>query len=121
MGLLSSGAADDLVKATDIAYDMVTRFGMDEELGCVALESRRPQMLEAVAGQMQPSRQLSEATQQRIDEAVRAIVMSGFERATRILDRNRVLLDRGARDLLEYETLDESAIRVFAAEVQRDG
>jgi cell division protease FtsH len=118
-GVLSSGAADDLAKATDIAHDMVTRYGMDDDLGYVALEVRNLQMLEPATGLPAQVRPVSESTLQRIDTAVRGIVMAGFDRATRILTDNRELLERGARALLDQETLDEDAIRALAADLRR--
>ncbi len=117
-GVLSSGAADDLAKATDIAHDMVTRYGMDEDLGYVALETPRQQTLEVATGMPVATRPVSEATRQRIDSAIRDIVMAGFTRATQILVDNREVLERGARVLLEQETLDEPAIRALAAELR---
>lgn len=56
----------------------------------------------------------SEQTQQRIDAAIRAIVMPGFEQAAAILSINRAVLERGARVLLDKEMLDETAIRARA-------
>jgi cell division protease FtsH len=118
-GLLSTGAADDLAKATDIAHDMVTRYGMDEDLGYVAFEPQRQQMLELPAGLLPSGAQTSQETQRRIDEAIRGIVMGGFARATAILSANREVLERGARALLMQETLDENAIRALANDLRR--
>ena len=115
--VLSTGAADDLAKATDIARDMVTRYGMDEALGYVAFEPQRQQMLDLPAGLMPHQSQASQATLQRIDDAIRGIVMGGFERATVILAANREVLERGARALLAQETLDEAAIRGLAKDL----
>jgi cell division protease FtsH len=121
-GVLSTGAADDLAKATDIARDMVIRYGMDENLGYVAFEPKRQQMLDVPADLMQPhSPPVSEHTQRRIDDAIRGIVMSGFSHASAILGANRSVLEQGARALLEKETLDEAAIRALGAELHRDG
>ena len=64
--------------------------------------------------------QASESTQKRIDEAIRGIVMAGFEQATATLSVNRNVLERGARALLESETLDEKAIRDLAKDLKRD-
>ena len=109
-GELSTGAADDLARATDIARDMITRFGMDEGLGYIAFEAQRPRFLDtpelAHGGCW-----VAESTQARIDQAIRDIVMGVFERAYRILDINRAVLERCARELLARETLDESDIR----------
>ncbi|MDO8251777.1 MAG: ATP-dependent zinc metalloprotease FtsH [Rhodoferax sp.] len=118
-GLLSTGAADDLAKATDIAHDMVTRYGMDEDLGYVAFEPQRQQMIELPAGLLPSGAQTSQETQRRIDEAIRGIVMGGFARATAILSANREVLERGARALLVQETLDENAIRALANDLRR--
>jgi cell division protease FtsH len=118
-GQLSTGAADDLAKATDIARDMVTRYGMDEGLGYIAFEPQRSQMLDVPAGMLPGGSSVSEDTRRRIDSAIRAIVMGGFDRAASILGANRDLLERGARALLEKETLDESALRSLSAELRR--
>ena len=119
-GWLSTGAADDLAKATGMARDMVMRYGMDEDLGYVAFESPRSALTELPAGLLPPESPVSQATQQRIDEAIRALVMAGFERATALLKRNRAVLDRGAQALLAQETLDEAAIRALARDLQGD-
>jgi len=117
-GHLSTGAADDLAKVTDIARDMVTRYGMVEDLGYVAYEPQRTRFLD-VPMYPQGGCVTSQDTQQRIDDAVRSIVMGAFERATAILARNRAVLERCARELLARETLDEAAIRELTADLQR--
>jgi cell division protease FtsH len=116
-GQLSTGAADDLAKVTDIARDMVTRFGMVEELGYVAYEAQRPRFLE-VPGMTQGGWQVGDETQRRIDEAVRGIVMGAFERTIELLARNRDVLERCARELLAHETLDEGAIRELTRDLK---
>lgn len=109
-GELSTGAADDLARATDIARDMITRFGMDEGMGYIAFEAQRPRFLDTPELAHGGCR-VAESTQARIDQAIRDIVMGVFERAYRILDINRAVLERCARELLARETLDESDIR----------
>ena len=109
-GELSTGAADDLARATDIARDMITRFGMDEGLGYIAFEAQRPRFLDTPELAHGGCR-VAESPQARIDQAIRDIVMGVFERAYRILDINRAVLERCARELLARETLDESDIR----------
>lgn len=119
-GLLSTGAADDLAKASDIARDMVTRYGMDEDLGFVAFEpQRQQQMLDLPPGLASHGAPVSQKTQRNIDAAIRSIVMDGFERATVILSANRELLARGAHALLDKETLDEAAIRDLTKDLRR--
>jgi cell division protease FtsH len=118
-GHLSTGAADDLAKVTDIARDMVLRYGMVEELGYVAYEPPQPRFLD-VPGAAQPGGcPVSPATQQRIDEAVRGIVMGAFERTTELLGQHRALLERCAHELLAKETLDEAALRELTGELRQ--
>jgi cell division protease FtsH len=117
---LSTGAADDLAKATDIARDMVTRYGMDEALGYVAYETQRPRFLD-VPGYAAPGPSVSPQTQQHIDTAVRGIVMDAFDGATEILAQHRDVLDRTARELLVRETLDEAALMELTAGVRPAG
>jgi cell division protease FtsH len=117
-GKLSTGAADDLAKATDIARDMVTRYGMDEDLGYVAYEAPRPRFLD-VPEMFGGGNRVSESTQTRIDETIRSLVMGVFERATAILEQNRPVLERCAQELLKKETLDEQAIRELTRDLTR--
>jgi cell division protease FtsH len=107
---LSTGAADDLVKATDIARNMVMRFGMDDTLGSVAYDETRPAFLGPVAAAM-PTRQFSEETAREIDLAVRAIVKKALDSALEILARRRDVLTRGAEALLRQETLSAEELR----------
>jgi cell division protease FtsH len=114
-GEISTGAADDLAKATDIARSMVMRFGMGgEDLGEVAYEPERPNFLGTP--EFRP-RQYAEATAARIDAAVKALIAEAAARAEAILAANRPLLERSARELLERETLDEAALKRLRAEV----
>ena len=89
-GELSTGAADDLARATDIARDMITRFGMDEGLGYIAFEAQRPRFVDTPELAHGGCR-VVESTQARIDQAIRDIVMGVFEHAYRILDINRAV------------------------------
>ena len=109
-GSLSTGAADDLVKATDIARSMVMRYGMDDKLGSVAYDETRPSFLGPVAGAVQP-RQFSEETAREIDLAVRDIVKKALDSALEILGRRRDVLERGAEALLRQETLSAEDLR----------
>ena len=111
---VSTGAADDLKKATDIARSIVTRFGMDETLGNVAYEEEPSPFLGALPGIPQAAPHYSEDTTHKIDEAIRAIIQKAFGRATAILKERRDTLEAAAKLLLERETLDESALAPFA-------
>jgi len=109
---ISTGAADDLQKVTDIARSIVMRYGMDEKLGNVAYEQERPLFLN-VPGAAPPQRDHSEETAREIDCAVRKIVKSAFDRSVGILTRRRNDLERGARALLAKETLVEDDLKPF--------
>jgi len=115
-GHLSTGAADDLAKVTDIARAMVTRYGMSEKLGHVALEKNQPAFLSPTpyAGYAQ-ERDYGDATADAIDAEVRATVDAAFERAVSLLTDRRELLERAARLLLEKETLDEKDLIALSA------
>lgn len=117
-GHLSTGAADDLAKATDIARSMVTRYGMDESLGQVSYDNDRPSFL-GQGGQSLFDRRYSEATAEKIDDAVRATIDTTFTRTLAILADNRDILEQGARILLERETLDEAALAGLARDLRR--
>jgi cell division protease FtsH len=115
-GKLSTGAADDLQKATDIARSMVTRYGMDEHLGHATYEAERPSFL-GVQPMMEERHVLGEETVQAIDEAVRVIVGAAFDRARALLEKHRQLLEEGAERLLKKETLDKNDLTALAAKL----
>ena len=110
-GHLSTGAADDLRKVTDIARSMVTRYGMSERLGSVAYD-RDPRSFLTGPDLPPQSREqdYAEETAAVIDKEVRGIVQSAMERALGILRERRDVLERTAQRLLEKETLDEKEL-----------
>lgn len=110
---LSTGAADDLARASDIARSMVVRYGMDKNLGNVSYEAERSSFL----GDRTPGyfeRSYSEATAEAVDNAVRKLLTEVSEHAFDILARNRDILEQAASRLLEVETLDQAALRELA-------
>ncbi len=109
-GHLSTGAADDLARASDMARSMVTRYALVPELGNVTYAETRPQFLGTpnVGAAQGP---FGNETAQRIDRAIRELVDGALARAERILRSNRGLLDAGARRLLEQETLEEHELQ----------
>jgi cell division protease FtsH len=109
---LSTGAADDLAKVTDIARSMVMRYGMEEKLGHVAYEAERPLFL-GIPESMQRGRDYSEETAREIDCAVRKFVESAFDKAAGVLKQRQDLLERGALLLLQQETLSEEDLKAF--------
>lgn len=102
---MSTGASDDLTKVTGIARSMVTRYGMDETLGMVSLESERSAFLQMPGEYATIKRDYSEQTAHEVDNAVRDLVTTAFERALALLETHSAALEEGAQRLLEKETL----------------
>jgi cell division protease FtsH len=102
-GQVSTGAADDLARATDIARQLITRFGMSEELGLAVLERRNASYL----GERMDigDKDYSEQTAREVDLGIRALLAEAYQRARTLLERHREDLDAGARLLVEKETL----------------
>jgi len=117
-GRLSTGAADDLAKVTDIARSMVMRYGMEEKLGNLSYQDEPTPFLPTVQQRPTP-REYSDETAREIDRSVRAISEVAFKRAVNILTTNRAVLEEGARQLLQKETLTEAEIAVIAATLKR--
>jgi cell division protease FtsH len=119
---LSTGAADDLRRVTDIARSMVTRYGMSETLGSVAYD-REPGNFLAGGDRPYPVRErdYAEETAATVDHEVRAIVDRVFQRTQGILNARRAILDRSAKKLLEKETLEQSDLAALVREVPKEG
>jgi cell division protease FtsH len=109
-GRVSTGAADDLAKATDIARAMVVRYGMAEKLGPVAYGTDNAPLLGVPGAPGFRARDYSEETAREIDCAVRDLVTGALDRASAVLRRHRGALDQGAKLLLERETLSEAEL-----------
>ena len=110
---ISTGAADDLAKVTDIARSMVTRFGMVEQLGQVTYEEAPHSFLGTPAPPFAQERRYSEETAREIDCAVRKIVQQSFEKTLEVLRSRRPILERTAQALLEKETLTEAELKAL--------
>ena len=103
-GQISTGAADDLARATDIARQLITRFGMSPELGQSVLERQSATYLgERMQGMGE--KDYSEQTAREVDLGIRALIDEAYGRAKALLESRRADLDTGARLLLEKETL----------------
>src|SRR5687768_16419185 len=111
---LSTGAANDLAKVTEIARSMVMRYGMVKNLGHVAYENEPVGFLNNNITQ----KQFSEETAREIDVAVRDIVKACYEKALSILSREKKLLERWAQKLLEKETLVETELDELRASLR---
>jgi cell division protease FtsH len=110
-GHLSTGAADDLRRVTDIARSMVTKYGMSERLGSVAYDRDPRTFLSGPDLPMPPREQdYAEKTAAEIDDEVRLLVQHAMDCALGILREKRDILERSATRLLEKETLDEKEL-----------
>jgi len=122
-GTLSTGAADDLAKATDMARSMVLRYGMSDKLGHVVYDDRtRPYLDRFNEPHVARTSEYSEATAALIDSEVRLLLQSAFDRASQILGPRKTVLEAGARKLIEQETLGEEDLReLLSAAPSRSG
>src|SRR5439155_7645510 len=110
-GTRTTGAENDMQQATNLARQMVTRWGMSDKLGPITLAGRDDGFLgtpEPAFGVAQ--RPYSEATAQEIDAEIERILREGYQQALKLLGEHRDPLDRLARALVERETLDEQEI-----------
>jgi cell division protease FtsH len=110
---ISTGAANDLTKATDIARRMITDYGMSGRFKNVALTQRGAGMMGNHAPEPMLHREYSEATQQYIDEEIAHIVERRYGLVKEALVRNRQLLNTVAERLLEKESLDEKEFKAL--------
>lgn len=115
----STGAADDLAKSTDIARNMVTRFGMDEKLGHVAYDTDPSPFLQNIPSEFR-QKNYSEDTSREIDCAVRKLLNESFELALALLTKHQKVLVKGAELLLEKETLQEADLKLIFSELTQD-
>ncbi|MGE3392504.1 MAG: ATP-dependent zinc metalloprotease FtsH [Gammaproteobacteria bacterium] len=107
---LSTGAADDLDKITEIARSMVMRYGMADTIGHVVYDEAKPHFLGEALAAGPVLREHSEQTAREIDLAVKGLVDEAAERALSVLRARRDALDAGASLLLEKETLSAAEL-----------
>jgi len=108
LGDITTGAANDLEHITELARRMVTEYGMSEQLGPLQYGKKHGPIF--LARELSEERNYSEEIARLIDEEVRRIVDVSYEKARRILERNRDKLEVLAEALLEYETLDAEQV-----------
>jgi cell division protease FtsH len=113
-GEISTGAHDDLTRATETARQMVTRLGMSEKLG--AMTFGRQQSSRFLDGLGMEERTYSEETARAIDAEIRAILEGQHRRASEILTERREVLERMTRRLIEIETLDRAELESILGE-----
>ena len=112
-GEYSTGAANDLTKATDIARKMITDYGMSDRFRNVALTSRGMSMTGQERQEPSFQREYAESTQQYIDEEIARIIDIEYSKARKILSEKRDILDSISSALLEKETLEEKEFRAL--------
>ncbi|MDF0665460.1 MAG: ATP-dependent zinc metalloprotease FtsH [Nitrospira sp.] len=111
-GEASTGAQNDLVKATDIAKSMVKAYGMSEKLGTITLErERQPQFLQLPVASEKGD--YSEATAREIDCEVRRIIDEQYGRVRRLLEERKTTLQQGAQLLLEREVITGAELKTI--------
>jgi cell division protease FtsH len=104
----TTGASNDIEKATSIARKMVTEYGMSADVGAVKLGQSSGEMF--LGRDMGHQRDYSEQIAERVDAEVRLLIEAAHDEAWQVLNENRAILDRLAAELLEKETLDHNQI-----------
>ncbi|MGB0132794.1 MAG: ATP-dependent metalloprotease, partial [Dokdonella sp.] len=105
---VTTGASNDIQRATQLARDMVTKYGLSEELGPMTYTDEEDEVF--LGRSVTQHKHVSEATARRIDEVVRSVIDRAYERAREILTRESSKLEAMAQALLQYETIDREMI-----------
>jgi len=108
LGEVTTGAGNDLERATELARKMVCEWGMSPELGPLTFGKKEEQIF--LGREIAQHRDYSEETARRIDQEVKRLILDAYEKARRLLTENQETLQRLARMLLEKETLDGETI-----------
>jgi cell division protease FtsH len=108
MNQMTTGASNDFERATQIARDMVTRYGMSEELGPMVYGENEGEVF--LGRSVTTQKNVSEATMQRVDAEIRKIIDAQYAVARRILESSRDKVEAMAAALLEFETIDSDQI-----------
>uniref|UniRef100_A0A832A274 ATP-dependent zinc metalloprotease FtsH n=1 Tax=Desulfacinum infernum TaxID=35837 RepID=A0A832A274_9BACT len=116
-GDVSTGAQNDLQRATDIARSMVMEYGMSDKLGLVTF-TREPRSAFLDLGMAPRGREYSERTAEEIDEEIRRVIETAYGRVREILMEKRQYLDQMAETLLEKEVLEGEALRELERQVR---
>jgi cell division protease FtsH len=110
-GEVSTGAHNDLERATDVARLMVTKYGMSDRIGLATYGERSPMFLKGVASPWGGERDFSESTARAIDEEVRGILDRTHDRVRGILTSKKAMLMSAAAELKRTETLEGESLR----------
>ena len=114
-GDTTTGASNDIEKATDLARRMVTNFGMSDKLGPLSFGKREEMIF--LGREIGEQRNYSDDVARQIDEEVRAIIERAYDRATEVLTTYRDRLDRLADKLIAEETVDAEAFETLFADL----
>ena len=117
-GDISTGAHNDLAKATDIARSMVKEYGMSTKVGHVYFAREKQSRFLAVPGYEGPA-EYSDATAEMIDQEVREIIKQQYETSYNILDAKKSLLKKSAELLLEKETIEGDTLKQLIEEFEK--
>ena len=104
----TTGASNDFERATSLARDMVTRYGMSENLGPMVYAEKEGEVF--LGKSVTKSQQISEATMQKVDKEIRRIIDQQYALAQKIITDNRDKMEAMAHALLEWETIDSDQI-----------
>ena len=110
---VTTGASNDIQRATQLARDMVTKYGLSEELGPMTYTDEEDEVF--LGRSVTQHKHVSEATARKIDEVVRGVIDRAYERARGILTSNSDKLEAMAQALLQYETIDREQIAAIMA------
>ncbi|MEM1253873.1 MAG: ATP-dependent zinc metalloprotease FtsH [Cyanobacteria bacterium P01_H01_bin.21] len=112
---VSTGASDDIQKATDLAERCITLYGMSKTLGPVAVERSQAQFLE---GLTQPRRPISPHLSETIDREIKDLIEQAYQMALEILLRNQTVLEQIAQNLLEAESLEGETLKTLLSTIR---
>ena len=119
LGDISTGASNDIQRASQIARKMVASYGMSDEIGTVSFESGHDEVF--IGRTMTQGRSYSEAVAAQIDREVQRVVGNAYDRCEEILREQREALDTVAQYLLEHETMERSEfLAVFGKEEEKE-
>ncbi len=106
---VTTGASNDIERATEIARNMVTKWGLSDKLGTLTYAEEDGEVF--LGRQVTQHKQVGDKTRDAIDEEVRRVIDTNYERARTILERELEKLHKMAEALIKYETIDEHQIR----------
>ena len=110
MKQMSTGAANDFERATKLARDMVTKYGMSDKLGTMVYADSENDTFMSMS-----SKSISEATQQKVDAEIKRILDEQYAVARKLIEKNKKKIEAMAKALLDFETIDSDQINDIMA------